>query len=134
MIASLRFNGLEVTEDVLRLSQQPSPPSLDNAWFTGAVISTVNMLFSRVDFSKLARALGLRALAVFSWPLPGLREYDGGVLPLPGVWLRARLIGLLGEVRVRDDARTGAVFDRVADPRRDSFALGGKGTANGDGV
>jgi hypothetical protein len=43
-------------------------------------------------------------------------------------------MGLLGEVRVRDEGRVGAVvFPRVED-RSASFALGGKGTAKGEGV
>jgi hypothetical protein len=39
----------------------------------------------------------------------------------------------LGDVRVRDEGRAGAVFERVEE-RRANFALGGNGTARGDGV
>jgi hypothetical protein len=57
----------------------------------------------------------------------------GGAFPVSNAWLKARFMGLRGEVRVRDEARGGAVFARVED-RSANFALGGKGTASGEGV
>lgn len=42
-------------------------------------------------------------------------------------------MGLLGDVRVREEGLAGAVFERVEE-RSASFALGGNGTARGDGV
>lgn len=57
------------------------------------------------------------------------------LLPVSEVWLKARFIGLLGEVRVRDVGRGGAALaEERVDERRANFALGGNGTASGDGV
>lgn len=54
-------------------------------------------------------------------------------LPQSDAWLKARLIGLLGDVRVLDEARGVALLDLVAD-LRESFTLGGNGLARGEGV
>lgn len=54
------------------------------------------------------------------------------MFPLSGPWFRARFIGLFGDVR-REVGLTGAVLERPEE-RNASFALGGNGTANGDGV
>ena len=84
--------------------------------------------------SKLLRSAGLLLLLLFSWP-PAVQvvKTGGAVFPLSGPWLRARFIGLLGDVLRVIVGRTGAVFDRPEE-RSASFALGGKGTARGDGV
>lgn len=85
-----------------------------------------------MDLSKLLRSAGL-VLLLFSLPPTEPVNELGAALPLSDAWLRARFIGLFGEVRVRDTGRTGVVFERV-DDRNANFALGGKGTARGDGV
>jgi hypothetical protein len=72
-------------------------------------------------------------LLLFSCPATELFDEDGGALPLSDAWLNARFMGLFGDVRVREDGLAGAVFERVED-RSASFALGGNGTARGDGV
>ena len=54
------------------------------------------------------------------------------MFPVSEVLLSARLIGLLGDVRVRDTGLAGAVFERVDE--RNASLDGGKGTAKGDGV
>ena len=95
------------------------------------------MIFSELRgilgvFSKLRRPIGL-VLLLFSWPLLELADEEGGALPISEPWLRARFEGLLGDVRVRDDGREGGALDRLEE-RRASFALGGKGTARGEGV
>lgn len=56
------------------------------------------------------------------------------MFPESEAWLRARFMGLFGEVRVRDDGRVVAVVFPRVDDRSASFALGGKGTAKGEGV
>ena len=68
----------------------------------------------------------------FSWPPDELTDEVFNAFPLSAVLLRARLIGLLGEARVRETDFTGAVFERV-DERKASLD-GGKGAARGDGV
>jgi hypothetical protein len=83
-------------------------------------------------FSKLRRSAGL-ALLLFSCPLLELAEEEGGTLPVSEAWLRARFVGLLGEVRVREDGRDCGALDRLEE-RSASFALGGNGTARGEGV
>lgn len=79
-------------------------------------------------------------LVLFSCPNPNACCDEFGVaFPLSELWLNARfiglrgdfLIGLRGDVRVLGEARNGAGF--LID-RSDNFALGGKGTARGDGV
>jgi hypothetical protein len=82
--------------------------------------------------SKLFRSAGL-LLLLFSCPTTEAAEEVGGAFPASDAWLKARFIGLRGEVRVRDEDRGGAAFARVED-RKASFALGGKGTASGEGV
>ena len=127
MIASLRFKGLDVLGGKSLL---PSPPNLDSAWLIGPAPSGLNCIL--VDLSKLFRSAGL-LLRLFSCPPPDPVEDGGSALPPSDAWLRTRFIGLLGEVRVREQGRAGVVFERVED-RSASFALGGKGTARGDGV
>lgn len=107
----------------------PSPPNLDNAWFTGAETSELDIL---ATLSKLFRSAGL-LLLLFSCPPTGLAEEGGGAFPLSDVWLNTRFMGLFGEVRVREEGLAGAVFERDKE-RSASFALGGNGTASGDGV
>lgn len=96
---------------------------------TGAETSELDIL---AILSKLFRSAGL-VLVLFSCPGTELADEDGGALPLSDAWLNARFMGLLGEVRVREDGLAGAVFERVEE-RSASFALGGNGTARGDGV
>lgn len=43
-------------------------------------------------------------------------------------------MGLFGDVRVLDEGRGEAVFEVRVDDRSANFALGGNGTASGDGV
>ena len=71
---------------------------------------------------------------MFSWPPADPCDEFGRLLPVSEVWLRARFIGLFGDVRVRDAGRGGAVFEVRVDDRNANFALGGNGTASGDGV
>lgn len=85
-----------------------------------------------MGLSKLFRPVGL-VLPLFSWPLADPADELGNALPLSDVWLKARFIGLFGEVRVRELGRVVEVLDR-AEERNANFALGGKGTARGDGV
>jgi hypothetical protein len=94
----------------------------------------------RVDvLSELLRGAGLRArnMLMFSWPGPIDSNRDEGV-ELPGLdaALRARLEGLFGEVRCRENgldevAGMTGLFDDLAD-RSDNFTLGRKGVARGD--
>jgi hypothetical protein len=131
MIASLRFNGLEVVAAALMQSVAPSA-SLDRVWFIGAVISILKGIF--FCFSKLANSVGLMLpLILFSCPIPNSCELAGVEFPLSEATLNTRLIGLLGEVRDLEAALGGAVLERLVD-RRESFTLGGNGLANGDGV
>jgi hypothetical protein len=109
MMASLRLSGLDVDEAVWP-SLLPSPPSLDSAGLTGALISEFNVVFEAL--SKLLRSDG-EVLLEFSCPPAGLEEVVGVALPLSEAWLKTRLMGLLGDVRVRDVVRAGAVFERV---------------------
>jgi len=134
MMASLRFKGLDIPAGVPVASFGPSP-NLERAWLTGPVISTVKgIAFSRTCFSKLLRSVGLiLPPRVFSCPQTSSCDEDGVELPQSEAWLNARLIGLLGDVRVRDEARGAAVLDRLAD-RSESFTLGGNGLAKGEGV
>lgn len=125
---SLRFSGLEVVE-IEWQSLLASPPNLDKAWFTGAEVSELDIL---TTLSKLFRSAGL-VLLLFSCPITGLVEEEGGAFPLSDAWLNARFMGLFGEDRVREEGLVGAVFERVEE-RSASFALGGNGTASGDGV
>lgn len=83
-------------------------------------------------FSKLLLSTGL-VLVLFSCPLADPADELGVAFPASDVWLKTRFMGLRGDVRVRDEGRAGAVFARP-DERSANFALGGKGTANGDGV
>jgi hypothetical protein len=128
MIASLRFKGLDVDAGV-GVSLEPSP-SLESAWLTGALISRLKAIL--VLLSKLFRSTGL-VLALFSCPLADPADELGGAFPASDAWLKTRFMGLRGEVRVRDEGRGGAVFARPEE-RKANFALGGNGTANGDGV
>ena len=96
---------------------------------TGAETSELDIL---AILSKLFRSAGL-VLLLFSCPVTELADENGGALPLFDAWLNARFMGLFGEVRVREDGLVGAVFERVEE-RSASFALGGNGTARGDGV
>jgi hypothetical protein len=82
--------------------------------------------------SKLFRSDGL-LLLLFSCPITEPAAEVGGAFPASDAWLKARFIGLRGEVRLRDEDRGGATFARVED-RSANFALGGKGTARGEGV
>jgi hypothetical protein len=127
IIASLRLRGLDVDE-VIGESLLPSPPNLDSIWLTGAFNSELNGIFEFL--SKLLRSEGL-VLVQFSCPVAELAEVIGCMFPESDAWLKARFMGLLGEVLVRDNARGGAVFERAED-RRASFE-GGNGT-RGDGV
>lgn len=129
-MASLRFSGLEV-EEAMWQSLAPSPPSREKAGLIGAFIFSGLRGILEV-FSKLLRSVGL-VLLLFSCPPNELPEEEGGTLPVSEFWLRARFGGLLGDVRVRDDGREGGALDRLED-RSASFALGGKGTASGEGV
>ena len=128
-MASLRLRGLDVAEAVWQSA--PSPPSLESARLIGALI--FSGLRGILDiFSKLRRSAGL-VVPLFSCPLFELAEEDGGALPVSEAWLRARFVGLLGEVRVRDNERERGPLDRLEE-RSASFALGGNGTASGEGV
>ena len=71
-------------------------------------------------------------LRLFSCPVSELFDEEGSAFPLSEAWLNARFEGLFGE-GLREQDLAGAVFERVED-RSASFALGGKGTARGDGV
>jgi hypothetical protein len=82
--------------------------------------------------SKLFLSEGL-LLLLFSCPAVEVADEVGLAFPVSDAWLKARFTGLRGEVRVREEARGGAVFARVED-RNANFALGGKGTASGEGV
>lgn len=82
--------------------------------------------------SKLFRSTGLLAL-LFSCPPATTDNVDGVIFPVSDVELRARFMGLRGEVRVREDERVGVAFVREPD-RNANFALGGNGTARGEGV
>lgn len=92
------------------------------------------------SFSKLLRSAGL-ILPLFLFSCPNAKACDepGVALPPSELWLNARFTGLLGDffiglrgdVRVLGEARRGAGL-RI--DRRDSLALGGNGTARGDGV
>lgn len=119
--------------EVIWQSLLPSPPNRDKAWFTGAFPSKLNI---RWPFSKLLRSKPLFSTGLifplFSCPLK-IFVGTGAALPASGAGFSARFIGLFGDVLVLEDCRGGAVFDRVED-RRANFALGGKGTASGDGV
>lgn len=83
--------------------------------------------------SKLLRSPGLQLL-LFSCPPTSPADGCGVVFPESEAWFKARFTGLFGEVRVRDDGRAGAVLLPRVDDRSASFALGGKGTAKGEGV
>jgi hypothetical protein len=128
MIASLRFKGLDVDAPI-GVSLHPSP-SLESAWLTGAFMSKLKGILALL--SKLLRSTGL-VLVLFSCPPADSADELGGAFPASDAWLKTRFIGLLGDVRVRDEGRGGAVLARPEE-RRANFALGGKGTANGDGV
>lgn len=132
MIVSLRFNGLEV---VAGRSLLPSPPNLESAWLIGAEISGLKCILE--DRSKLLRSKLLRSaesdFLMFSCPAADAPNRRGVALPLSKVWLSPRFRGLLGEVRVRETGRAGDGLER-ADDRRANFALGGNGTARGEGV
>ena len=106
-----------------------SPPNLDKACRTGADTSELDIL---ATLSKLFRSAGL-VLLLFSCPFIGLFDEGGSVFPLSDAWLKARFTGLFGDVRSREQGLAGAVFERV-DDRSASFALGGNGTASGEGV
>ena len=82
--------------------------------------------------SKLLRSTGL-VLVLFSCPLVDAADELGVAFPASDVWLKTRFTGLLGDVRVREEGRGGAVLARPEE-RSANFALGGNGTANGDGV
>ena len=85
----------------------------------------------RVTLPSLSFSVGLALLgALFSTPVPEPAGDDGVPFPLSVESLRARFIGLLGEVLERVDTRIG-LARRTHD--RFFFALGGKGTANGEG-
>ena len=129
MIASLRLSGLEVV-DVRLQSLAPSPPSRDRAWLIGLAMSILKGILE--TRSKLFRSEGL-LLLLFSCPTTEPADEVGGALPVSDAWLKARFMGLRGEVRVRDEDRGGAAFARVED-RKANFALGGNGTASGEGV
>ena len=125
-MASLLLRGLEVESPWLSL--HPSPPRRDSAWLMGPAesrFSDILLLRSRLFLST--------GLLLFSWP-PAVQvvKTGGAVFPLSGPWLRARFIGLFGDVR-REAGLTGAVLERP-DERSASFALGGNGTASGEGV
>jgi hypothetical protein len=84
----------------------------------------------RVTLPNMSFSVGLALLVtLFSAPVPGLAGDDGVAFPLSVESLRARFIGLFGEVLERADTRIG-LGRRTQD--RDFFALGGKGTASGD--
>lgn len=85
-----------------------------------------------VPLSRLLRSTGL-LLPLFSWPGRAMVEENGDAFPASGAWLKTRLMGLLGEVRVRGERREGGSFARD-DDRSANLALGGNGTARGDGV
>lgn len=70
---------------------------------------------------------------LFSCPSAGPAKEHEGAFPPSDAWLKTRFIGLRGDVRVRDAGRGGAVLARP-DERNANFALGGKGTASGEGV
>jgi hypothetical protein len=120
MIASLRLSGLDIDE-ALWQSLVASPPNLDSAGLTGAGTSELDDILW--TFSKLFRSVGL-VLPRFSCPSTGPADVRGDTLPQSGAWFKARFMGLLGEVRIRDDGLAGAVFARVEE-RSASFALGG---------
>lgn len=130
-MASLRLSGLDVVEAMLE-SLLLSPPSLDRAGLTGALVFSGLGAILEIFSKLLLRSVGL-VLSMFSCPPLELAEEEGGALPVSEFWLRARFGGLLGDVRVRDDGREGGALVRLEE-RRASFALGGKGTASGEGV
>lgn len=124
-MVSLRFSGLEVDG----VSLEPSP-SLESAWFIGVASRFRDIL---EGLSGCLRSAGL-VLLQFSCPVV-IQEDKVGVAAFPpsDELLRTRLIGLFGDVRVRDVGRGDAAFERPEDLSA-SFALGGKGTARGEGV
>jgi hypothetical protein len=98
------------------------------------LISRLNIKpLSRRD-SELRRSVGLKLpQRRFSCPDELPADDDKVPLPLSDVSLRARLMGLRGEVRCLEMGRPGAVLARWL-ARKVSFALGGKGTARAEGV
>lgn len=105
----------------------PSLPNLDSAKFMGPAESRLKGIFAIL--SKLLRSIGL--VTVFSCPTDGGESDEDGALPASELLLRARFMGLLGDVLVREEERIG--LGRDAD-RNANFALGGNGTAKGEGV
>lgn len=84
----------------------------------------------RITLPNLSFSVGLALLvALFSTPVPGPACDDGVPFPLSVESLRARFIGLFGEVLDRADTRIGLARRTEV---RFFFALGGKGTAKGD--
>lgn len=85
----------------------------------------------RVTLPNLSFSVGLALLvALFSSPVPERAGDDGVPFPLSVESLRARFIGLFGEVLERVDTRIGLARRT---PVRFFFALGGNGTAKGEG-
>lgn len=85
----------------------------------------------RVTLPSLSFSVGLALLvALFSSPVPEPAGDDGVPFPLSVESLRARFIGLFGEALERVDTRIGLARRT---PVRFFFALGGNGTAKGEG-
>lgn len=123
MIASLRFNGLDV-DVVICESLLASPPSLERAGLTGADPSKLKGI--RVRRSKLFLSTGLVDV-LFSCPLDELCDDTGVALPLSDAWLNTRFIGLFGDVRLDNVGRAIADLLDRADERNANFRLGTKG-------
>jgi hypothetical protein len=122
MIASLRFNGLDVEVGVVAPSFVPS--NLASAWLIGALISGLSVFFGSVGlvFSHFFISYSSRSVT------------PSGVCELRRLFdslVETRFSGLLGEVRTLEVV--GEFFARFAD-RSESFTLGGKGFARGEGA
>lgn len=131
MIASLRFNGLDVEVGVVAPSCVPS--NLASAWLIGALISGLSVFFSRFCAAIFFDSVGL-VFSHFFISYSSRSVTPSGICKLSRLLdspVETRLSGLLGEVRTLDVV--GEFFARFAD-RSDSFTLGGKGFASGEGA